>query len=164
MPQEIERKYLVKENFKPQSGESFRIVQGFLSTSPHRTVRIRIKGEKGFINIKGMISASGMSRYEWEKEIPLFEAEELMKLCEPGIVEKTRHLVRFGKHVYEVDAFLGDNEGLIIAEIELGSESEKFEKPDWLGKEVTGDVKYYNAMLAVNPFSKWKKVARAKQH
>ena len=157
MPQEIERKYLVKGNFKLKSGESFRIVQGFLSTSPHRTVRIRIKGDKGFINIKGMTSASGMSRYEWEKEIPLAEAEELLKICEPGRVVKTRHLVRSGKHVYEVDEFHGDNEGLIVAEIELGSESEEFEKPGWLGKEVTGDARYYNAMLAVNPFSKWKK-------
>ncbi|MDP2235616.1 MAG: CYTH domain-containing protein [Bacteroidales bacterium] len=155
MAQEIERKFLVSGEFKSLAVKETRITQGYLSSVPERTVRVRIKGEKGFLTIKGIGSASGASRYEWEKEIPVSEIEELLKICEPGVIDKTRFLVKAGPHTYEVDEFYGENEGLIVAEIELSSEDEGFEKPDWLGEEVTGDVKYYNSMLMKNPFKKW---------
>jgi adenylate cyclase len=155
MAQEIERKFLVSGEFKSLAVKETRITQGYLSSVPERTVRVRIKGEKGFITIKGIGSASGASRYEWEKEIPVSEIEELLKICEPGVIDKTRFLVKAGPHTYEVDEFYGENEGLIVAEIELSSEDEGFEKPEWLGEEVTGDVKYYNSMLMKNPFKKW---------
>ena len=113
--------------------------------------------EKGFITIKGIGSASGASRYEWEKEIPVAEVEELLKICEPGVIDKTRYLVEAGEHTYEVDEFYGDNEGLTVAEVELSSEDEAFAKPEWLGEEVTGDVKYYNSMLMKNPYKNWAK-------
>jgi adenylate cyclase len=155
MAQEIERKFLVKDEFKQYVDSSTRISQGYLSSVPQRIVRVRINGEKGFITIKGVSNCSGMSRYEWEKEIPLNEARELLTICEPGIIDKTRYLVKVGQFTFEVDEFYGDNQGLIIAEIELSSEGELFEKPDWLGEEVTGDKKYYNSKLAKNPFSQW---------
>jgi adenylate cyclase len=155
MAQEIERKFLVSGEFKSLAVKETRITQGYLSSVPERTVRVRIKGEKGFITIKGIGSASGASRYEWEKEIPVSEIEELLKICEPGVIDKTRFLVKAGPHTYEVDEFYGENEGLVVAEIELSSEEEAFEKPEWLGEEVTGDVKYYNSMLMKNPFKKW---------
>jgi adenylate cyclase len=155
MAQEIERKFLVSGEFKSLAVKETRITQGYLSSVPQRTVRVRIKGEKGFITIKGIGSASGASRYEWEKEIPVSEIEELLKICEPGVIDKTRFLVKAGPHTYEVDEFYGENEGLVVAEIELSSEEEAFEKPEWLGEEVTGDVKYYNSMLMKNPFKKW---------
>ena len=153
--QEIERKFLVAGDFKSLVAKSTRITQGYLSSIPERTVRVRIKGDKGYITIKGIGSDSGTSRYEWEKEIPLSEVEELLKICEPGVIDKTRYLVPAGKHTFEVDEFYGDNEGLIVAEIELSSENETFEKPAFLGQEVTGDVKYYNSMLMKNPYKKW---------
>lgn len=154
--QEIERKFLVtSEAFKNVAFKRTRIVQGFLNTHPERTVRVRIQGQDGFITIKGKSNQSGLSRYEWEKQISLAEAEELLHLCEPGIIEKTRFEVESGDHIYEVDDFMGENKGLIVAEIELGSETEPFSKPEWLGKEVTGDVKYYNSNLSKNPFKKW---------
>ncbi len=155
MAKEIERKFLVQGNFKPFSKKSTRIVQGYLSSVPERTVRVRIKGEKGFITIKGIGSASGASRYEWEKEIPVAEVKELLQICEPGVIDKTRYLVDAGKHTFEVDEFYGDNQGLIVAEVELSAEDESFEKPEWLGEEVTGDARYYNSMLMKNPYSKW---------
>jgi adenylate cyclase len=155
MAQEIERKFLVKGDFKKEAEKSTRITQGYLSSVPERTVRVRIKGEKGFITIKGVGSASGASRYEWEKEISVSEVDELLRICEPGVIDKTRYEIRKGKHTFEVDEFYGDNEGLTVAEIELSSESEDFEKPSWLGEEVTGDSRYYNSMLMKNPFSKW---------
>lgn len=147
MATEIERKFLVKGDFKLQAISENRIMQGYLSSVPERTVRIRVKKEKGYITIKGATNETGTSRYEWEKEIPKNEALELMKLCEPGIIDKTRFLVPVGKHVYEVDEFYGHNKGLILAEIELSNEHENFEKPDWLGEEVTGNYKYYNSYL-----------------
>lgn len=154
--QEIERKFLVtSEAFKNEAFKLTRIVQGFLNTHPERTVRIRIRGKDGFITIKGKSNKSGLSRYEWEKQISLAEAEELLHLCEPGIIEKTRFEIENGAHIYEVDEFMGENKGLIVAEIELGSETEPFSKPEWLGKEVTGDIKYYNSNLSKNPFKKW---------
>lgn len=155
MAQEIERKFLVKGEFKAFAKKSTRITQGYLSSVPERTVRVRLKGDKGFITIKGIGSASGASRYEWEKEIPTTEVEELLKICEPGVIDKTRFLVEVGEHTYEVDEFYGENEGLTVAEVELSSEEESFNKPAWLGEEVTGDAKYYNSMLMKNPYSKW---------
>ena len=155
MSQEIERKFLVKDGFKQFAFTHTRITQGYLSSVPERIVRVRTNGEKGFITIKGILSQSGLSRYEWEKEIAFHEAQELLTLCEPGIIDKTRYLVQVGKFTFEVDEFYGENEGLVIAEIELSSEEELFEIPLWLGKEVTGDKRYYNSKLAKNPFSKW---------
>lgn len=157
MAKEIERKFLVKGNFKDQAVKSTRIVQGYLSSVPERTVRVRIKGDKGYLTIKGIGNVSGASRFEWEKEIPVNEAEELLKICEPGVIDKTRYNVKVGNHTFEVDEFYGENEGLVIAELELSSENESFPKPQWLGEEVTGDTKYYNAMLMKNPFTKWNK-------
>ena len=138
--QEIERKFLViGEEYKAEAYNSTHIVQGYISRSPGRTVRVRVRGDNAFLTIKGGGSASGMSRLEWEKEISVEDALQLMLLCEPGIIDKTRWLVKAGDHTFEVDEFFGDNEGLVIAEVELGSEEETFERPSWLGKEVTGD-------------------------
>ena len=155
MPLEIERKFLVKGDFMPYVTSSERIAQGYLSSVPERTVRVRIRGEKGYLTIKGIGNAEGTARYEWEKEITLQEAQELMQLCEPGLIDKIRYLVRVGKHVFEVDEFYGENEGLTIAEVELESVDESYEKPDFIGEEVTGDVRYYNSFLMKNPFTRW---------
>jgi len=156
MAQEIERKFLVKSDaFKREAATKMRITQGYLSSVPERTVRVRIKGEQGFITIKGIGSASGASRYEWEKDIPVEEVNELLELCEPGVIDKTRFNVKSGEHIFEVDEFYGDNDGLVVAEIELSSEEEDFKKPEWVGKEVTGDVKYFNSMLMKNPYKNW---------
>lgn len=156
---EIERKFLVKGEFKKEANSSQRITQGYLSSAPERTVRVRIKGDQGFITIKGASSASGASRYEWEKEIPVHEVNDLFKLCEPGVVDKTRYLVPSGAHTFEVDEFYGDNEGLTVAEVELSSEDEFFERPQWLAEEVTGDARYYNSMLMKSPYKGWPKWA-----
>ena len=156
MPQEIERKFLVTGDFRPHAIRAARIVQGYICTVPERTVRIRINDDKGYITIKGSTSANGRSRYEWEKEIPVSEAEELILLCEPGIIDKTRYFIPCGEHLFEVDQFHGENEGLIIAEIELQTEDESFERPAWLGTEVTNDARYYNASLVHLPYSRWK--------
>lgn len=154
---EIERKFLViTDVYKKDAFKQTRIVQGFLNTHPERTVRVRIKGDQGFLTIKGISNQSGTIRSEWEKEISVTDAEELLKLCEPGIIDKTRYEIKVGKHIFEVDEFSGENEGLMVAEVELNSEDELFEKPVWLGKEVTGEVKYYNSQLSLNPFKKWK--------
>jgi adenylate cyclase len=155
MAQEIERKFLVKGDFKSSSISQTRISQGYLSSVPERTVRVRVKGDKGFITIKGIGNKSGTSRYEWEKEIPVNEVNELLKICEPGLIEKTRFLVKAGKHIYEVDEFYGDNKGLVIAEVELSTEDEEFDKPSWLGEELTGNINYFNSMLMKNPFKNW---------
>lgn len=153
---EIERKFLVKsEAFKEQSNKQTRIIQAYLNSHPERSVRVRVKGEKGVLTIKGKGSASGASRFEWEKEISLADAEALLPLCEKGSIHKTRYEIPVGKHLFEVDEFYDDNKGLIIAEVELQSENEIFEKPDWLGAEVTGDNKYYNSQLVSKPFKMW---------
>lgn len=159
MAQEIERKFLVAGDYKSEAYTSVRITQGYLSRVPERVVRVRIKGDKGFITIKGTTNDTGLSRFEWEKEIPLADAQSLLKLAEPGVIDKTRHLIKNtdGRHIWEVDEFHGDNEGLIMAEIELESESDLFDKPSWLGKEVTGDKRYYNAYLSENPYRLWKR-------
>ncbi len=155
MEKEIERKFLVKGSFKDQAYNQLRIKQGYLCSIPERTVRVRISGNQGFLTIKGKSNKSGTSRYEWEKNIPESEARDLLELCEPGIIDKTRYLVKQGEHTFEVDEFYGNNQGLILAEVELQSENEAFEKPDWLGEEVTGDKKYFNAMLMKNPYKNW---------
>ena len=156
MAKEIERKFLVAGDFKQGASESFRLIQGYISTDPDRTVRVRINGSQGFLTIQGRSSADGLSRYEWEKEIPVEEARELMELCGPGIIDKTRYLVPCGDHTFEVDEFYGSNQGLVLAEIELADEQETFRKPSWLGEEVTGDIRYYNSMLMKCPFTEWK--------
>lgn len=155
MAQEIERKFLVKGDFKSEAFSHSRIVQGYISSARGRTVRVRIRDDKGYLTIKGGSNDSGTSRYEWEKELPLAEAEELMKLCEPGIIDKTRYLVRSGGHIFEIDEFYGENEGLVIAEVELQSEDESFVKPGFIGEEVTGDVRYYNSQLMKKPYKTW---------
>ncbi len=153
---EIERKFLVKsQEFKKNSFAKNEIAQGYLNSNPERAVRVRIKGNQGYLTIKGKGNETGLSRFEWEKEIVVTEARMLLKLCESGIISKTRYEVKFGNHVYEVDEFFGENEGLIIAEIELQSEEEAFEKPNWLGDEVTNNEKYYNSYLSKNPFKNW---------
>jgi adenylate cyclase len=153
---EIERKFLTtSDDFKTLAFKQNRIIQGYLSRIPERTVRIRIRDEKGFLTIKGNTNTSGLSRFEWEKEIPVDEAKALLHLCEKGVIDKIRYEVKVGSHIFEVDEFYGENKGLIIAEIELQSENETFEKPIWLGKEVTHEIKYYNSYLSKKPFLEW---------
>nr|WP_315132461.1 CYTH domain-containing protein [uncultured Flavobacterium sp.] len=153
---EIERKFLVSSDaFKTEAFKENTIAQGYLNSAPERTVRVRIKGDKGFLTIKGISNASGLSRFEWEKEIPVEEAKKLLVLCEKGVIDKTRFEVKVGNHIFEVDEFHGENKGLTVAEVELQSETETFEKPDWLGEEVTNDNRYYNAYLSNHPFTGW---------
>jgi len=153
---EIERKFLVNSTaYKRDAFKQTRIVQGFLSTDKKRTVRVRIKGDIGFLTIKGQSSKNGLSRIEWEKEISKTEAELLLKLCKKGIIDKMRYEVTVGTHTFEVDTFFGDNKGLVVAEVELGTETEHFKKPNWLGQEVTGNPKYYNSQLSKTPFCRW---------
>ena len=148
---EIERKFLVNSDaFKQQATSQTRIVQGFLNTDPERTVRVRIRGEKGFLTVKGASNESGTTRFEWETEISAAEAANLIDLCEAGILEKVRFEVPLGKHMFEVDEFLGENKGLILAEVELKHEDERFERPDWLGQEVTGQVQRGYLWVAPN--------------
>ena len=156
MAQEIEKKFLVAGEFKESAKKATRITQGYLSSVPERTVRVRVKGDKGYITVKGIGNDSGASRFEWEKEIPVEDVRDLLKICEPGVIDKTRYLVKVGTHTFEVDEFYGDNEGLTVAEVELSDENEAFDKPSWLGEEVTGDAKYYNSMLMKNPYKNWK--------
>jgi CYTH domain-containing protein len=153
---EIERKFLVlSDDFINESFAKKRIVQAYLNSNPERTVRVRIKEDKGFLTIKGKGNSTGTTRLEWEKEIAVDDAEKLLLICESGVIDKTRHEVKVGQHVFEVDVFAGENTGLLLAEIELQSEDEAFEKPIWLGKEVTNDERYYNAYLSKNPFKNW---------
>ena len=155
---EIERKFLVtSDEYKTAAFAKSEIAQGYLNSTPERTVRVRIKGDKGYLTIKGKGNESGMSRFEWEKEIPVAEAKSLLELCEKGVISKTRFEIKVGNHVYEVDEFYGENQGLVVAEIELQSETETFEKPSWLGNEVTNNEKYYNAFLSKIPFKNWEK-------
>lgn len=156
MSKEIERKFLVAGDFTAGVFQSQRIVQGYICSTPGRTVRVRIRGGQGFLTIKGPSDEQGMSRYEFEQLIPLADAEELLTLCEPGVIDKVRHLVRVGNHVWEVDVFAGENEGLVMAEVELSAEDEVFELPSWAGREVTGDRRYYNSMLTKNPYRNWR--------
>ncbi|WP_299106350.1 CYTH domain-containing protein [uncultured Tenacibaculum sp.] len=156
MSVEIERKFLVlSDAFEKEANKKDYIKQGFLNSNKNRVVRVRVKNDQGFLTIKGPSNQSGTTRFEWEKEIPLEEAKSLLELCEEGIIEKYRYQIQVNNHLYEVDVFLGENEGLTVAEVELSSENEKFTKPNWLGREVTGLEKYYNSNLSKNPFSKW---------
>ncbi|MBG7630595.1 MAG: CYTH domain-containing protein [Bacteroidetes bacterium] len=156
MNKEIERKFLVKGDFKNLAVKSYQIAQGFLSTVPERTVRVRIKDHQGFLTVKGIGNASGLTRFEWEKEISIEEANSLLAICEPAIIKKTRYIIPASNDLFfEVDEFLGSNVGLLIAEIELPEETTFFKKPDWLGTEVTGITKYYNSTLSKKPFNEW---------
>ena len=156
---EIERKYLVSGDFPLQGGVSRRITQGYLCDDPARTVRVRISGDKGFITVKGTGSSDGLSRFEWEKEISAADAQ--LDPLREGIaqlddsIDKTRYEVPCRGHVFEVDVFHGENDGLVLAEAELGSVDENVELPEWIGCEVTGDVRYYNSYLSAHPFSSW---------
>jgi len=154
---EIERKFLVRNtDFISQSHKNTQIIQAFLNTDPCRTVRVRLKGEKGYLTIKGE-STNGISRFEWEKEISVNDVYTLLPLCEPFSIEKTRYEVLINHSLYEVDVFHGENEGLIIAEIELTNVAQAFEKPDWLGAEVTSEPRYYNSALSQHPYKHWNK-------
>ena len=156
MASEIERKFLVRGEYKSYVSSKISIVQGYLSSAPERNVRIRIQGDTGYITIKGAGNRSGLTRFEWEKEIPLADARALINICEPGLIEKTRHIIPEASGLFfEVDEFHGANEGLILAEIELPSEDHPFQKPGWLGPEVSGDLRYYNSMLVKHPFTSW---------
>jgi adenylate cyclase len=154
---EIERKFLVTSLvFKDEAIKQTRIIQGFLSTNKKRTVRVRLKDDQGFLTVKGLSSNDGLSRFEWEKEISKLEAESLLALCKKGIIDKTRYEIQVDNHLFEVDEFFGDNTGLIVAEVELNNENEVFTKPNWLGKEVTGILKYYNSQLSKHSYKSWK--------
>ncbi len=156
---EIERKYLVESlDFINEAQSIKRITQGFLNTNPERTVRVRISGEEAFITVKGISNETGTTRMEWEQKIDLKGAQKLLQICEPGMIDKTRYDLLFHGNLFEVDVFHGENEGLIIAEVELSHENQPFETPYWLGEEVTGDVKYYNSELSKTPYKLWKKV------
>ena len=152
MPQEIERKFLVKSEYKSFAVNEYKIIQGYISSNP--AVRIRIKNDKAYITIKGKTNETGVSRYEFEKEILVDEAKELMLLCEDGKIDKTRYNIQVGNHIFEVDEFHGENEGLTIAEVELSSEDESYDIPEWLGEEVTGNKEYYNSYISKNPYNK----------
>ena len=160
MKLEIERKFLLlNEDFKDEANSFHRIAQGYLSSHPNRTVRVRIKENLAYLTIKGASTASGTSRFEWEREIPLKEAEALLELCESGRIDKIRYEIKYGNHLFEVDEFGGDNQGLLLAEVELMHEDEDFAKPGWLGKEVTGEARYYNSTLSNHPFNSWEKLS-----
>lgn len=154
---EIERKFLVKsDDFKKSSSKTTRIIQGFLNTDPNRTVRVRIRDNEGILTVKGLSSEDGLKRFEWERKITKTEAQALLDFCEYSLIDKVRYEVEQGDHTYEIDEFYGDNEGLIIAEIELEHEDEEFLKPQWLGDEVTGVTKFYNSQLSKQPYNTWK--------
>ena len=155
---EIERKFMVRGNsYRQLAYASDHIKQGYICSGHGRTVRVRLRGGRGYLTIKGPSLDGGLSRYEFEKEIAPDEAEQLFRLCEPGIIDKTRYLVKRGQHTFEVDEFYGENEGLVMAEVELSAPDEPYEKPVFIGKEVTGDRRFYNSHLRVNPFSAWGK-------
>lgn len=154
---EIERKFLVKKGdaYKSAAFSSSHIQQGYIPAEG-ATVRVRTRDEKAYLTIKGKSVNGGMTRYEFEKEITMDEAQHLLQLCQGGVIDKRRYLVRSGDHTFEVDKFYGDNDGLVMAEVELGSETEEYEKPAFIGMEVTGDKRFYNSHLLGNPFSKWR--------
>lgn len=153
---EIERKFLVKKGdaYKRAAFSSSHIQQGYIPAEG-ATVRVRVRDDKAYLTIKGKSRDGGMTRYEFEKEITLDEAEHLMQLCEPGLIDKTRYLVKSGNHTFEVDEFYDENEGLVVAEVELQAADEPYEKPDFIGEEVTGDHRYSNAHLSKHPFTTW---------
>ena len=155
MSLEIERKFLVSGDYKSLSTSHSHIVQGYICSDRGRTVRVRLRDDQGFLTIKGPSLDGGLSRYEFEKPITRDEAISLMHLCEPGVIDKIRWLVPIGAHTYEVDEFFGENEGLVVAEVELSAPDEPFEKAPFLAQEVTGDRRYYNSELRIRPFTKW---------
>ncbi len=156
MPQEIERKFLVTTDaYRDMAASSSHIVQGYICSDGGRTVRIRLRDARAFITIKGPSDKAGLSRYEWEMEIAASDGRELMRLCQPGVIDKRRYLVPCGNHTFEVDEFYGDNQGLVVAEVELSAEDEPFERPPFLGHEVTGDRRYYNSHLRQKPYTQW---------
>ncbi|MGP1447436.1 MAG: CYTH domain-containing protein [Candidatus Limimorpha sp.] len=156
--QETERKFLVKDNrFMNETFRTYEIEQGYLCLQPEKTVRIRLRDDKAFLTIKGKPDANSLTRFEWEKEIDPEDARQLLQLCEGNTVRKTRHLVSSGIHTFEVDVFHGENEGLIVAEIELDHKNDSFDRPEWLDIEVTEDNRYHNAQLVRNPYKRWKK-------
>ena len=154
MKKEIERKFLIQGDFMPYVTSSTRIEQGYVAKSNELTLRIRTRDEKGYLTIKGRTNEKGMSRSEWEYEIPVDQARELLSFSN-GTISKTRYLVPVGDHTFEVDEFYGENEGLVVAEVELESEDEEYPRPEWLGEEVTGDRRYYNSQLLKHPYSQW---------
>ena len=155
---EIERKFLVvSDAYKTEAFKNTRIMQGFLNTDPERTVRVRLYGDNGFLTIKGISSNDGLTRFEWEHEILKKDAEDLLELCEKGVIDKMRYEIKVENHIFEVDEFFEDNQGLVIAELELKNEGEHFKKPNWLGEEVTGQLKYYNSQISKHPYNTWKK-------
>lgn len=155
---EIERKFLVTSTaFKTEAFKTTRIVQGYLNTDSERSVRVRLKGDKGVLTVKGKSTNNGLSRFEWEKDLSKTDAEALLQLCEKGMIDKLRYEVKIDKHTFEVDEFFGDNKGLIVAEVELTHENDTFTKPKWLGDEVTGQPQYYNSQLIKTPYNTWKK-------
>lgn len=157
---EIERKFLPSPDFNLHdiqnlASKSFKITQGYICNDANRTVRVRTKGNKGYLTIKGIGNEANISRFEWEKEIEISEAESLLKLCLQNAIIKIRYEVLVDDHIFEIDVFERDNKGLIIIELELESENEAFEKPSWLGEEVTADNRYFNSYLSQNPFIEW---------
>lgn len=152
---EIERKFLVKGDFLPFVSKQYHIVQGYLCAVPGRTVRVRVKAEKAFITVKGRPNEVGFSRFEWEKEIAVSDALEMIPLCEQGVIEKIRYEVIFDGRTFEVDVFEGENKGLVLAELELEKEDAHYTLPEWIGKEVTTDVRYYNSYLSQHPYPTW---------
>lgn len=157
MSLEIERKFLVVGEFKSLATNCTHIQQGYIASGNGRTVRVRIRGDKGYLTIKGPSGKAGLARYEWEREIPLADARDLMTLCEPGIIDKHRYLVpQPDGHVWEVDEFHADNEGLVMAELELRCEDEPYHLPPFIGREVTGDRRFYNSHMRRNPYKLWR--------
>lgn len=152
---EIERKFLVRRDcdWKALAHDVSHIRQGYMAAI--NTVRVRIRDERAYLTIKGKSRDGGLSRYEFEKEITLEEGRNLMALCEKGVIDKHRYLIDYAGHTFEVDEFHGDNEGLVMAEVELGSVDEHFEKPDFIGQEVTGDKHYYNRYMREHPYKEW---------
>lgn len=152
---EIERKFLVTSDAYRQYRKEL-LMQGYLSRDKDRTIRVRLTSDAGYLTIKGASDKAGIARAEYEYIIPMSEAKEMLEsMCEKPLIEKYRYEVPLGNHLWEVDEFLGENEGLVVAEIELDDENEAFEKPEWIGEEVTGDKRYYNAMLSVKPYREW---------
>ena len=156
MAKEIERKFLVQGDFQPYATASYRIEQGYIVGSADLTVRVRIRDEEAFLTIKGRSDVAGLERDAWKWPIGGDEARSLLRFS-AGAIEKTRYIVPYEGHTFEVDRFYGANEGLVMAEVELSTRDEEFARPEWLGEEVTGDVRYYNSQLLKNPFTKWQK-------
>lgn len=156
MAQEIERKFLVKGDYKPHALSSSHIIQGYISSDAGRTVRVRLRDDRAYLTIKGASTDGGISRFEWETEIAARDALQLLTLAQGPLIDKRRYIVKVDGHTFEVDEFYGDNEGLTLAEIELSSVDEAFPRPDWLGAEVTGDRRYYNSHLRAHPYKDWK--------